>query len=198
MNCPQGSPHHGPNPAGLTFARFAGRFDGRPPAEANAAFGELPTDQQQACWTDLAAECWRRIEEELFDPILDYEPPPRRARPANRRPVANVRRAPTGPHDDPLLEIESAVYFEVLTGVEVPRNGMVCCPLPGHEDRSPSLKVYDGDEGWFCFGCLRGGTIYSLAAELWEYPQPLRGHAFLVVRDRLAEIFTAVAQERAG
>lgn len=194
----QASPQHGPNPAGLTFGRFAERSAGRSPAQVNAAFDDLPADQQRACWADLAARCQRRIEGEAYDPILDYEPPPRRARPATRaRSVTNASGTPTGPHDDPLLEIDSAVYFEALTGVEVPRNGMVRCPLPRHEDRSPSLKVYDGDEGWFCFGCLRGGTIYSLAAELWDYPQPLRGHAFLAVRDRLSETFTAVA-ERAG
>lgn len=188
MDCSQGSPQHGPICAGLSFARFADRFDARSPAEISAAFDELPADKQQACWTDLAAECRRRIEKELFDPILDYVPPPRRARPATRARSAANRRAPTGPHDDPLLEIEPAVYVEVLTGQEVGPSRKVSCPL--HEDRTPSLHCYDDPaRGWACFGCGQGGRIYQLAALLGGYSLPLRGQDFLAVRDVLLEHF---------
>lgn len=36
------------------------------------------------------------------------------------------------------------------------------CPLPGHDDRSPSFVVYgDSDSAW-CFGCNRGGDVIKL------------------------------------
>jgi hypothetical protein len=41
------------------------------------------------------------------------------------------------------------------------------CPLPGHEDRSPSFTVYP-DGGWHCFGaCQRGGDVVDLAQLAW-------------------------------
>lgn len=43
------------------------------------------------------------------------------------------------------------------------------CPLPDHEDRSPSFTVYPGDGGWFCYGCLRGGDVIELARFAWGY-----------------------------
>jgi hypothetical protein len=41
------------------------------------------------------------------------------------------------------------------------------CPLPDHEDRSPSFVVYPGNGGWWCFGCLRGGDVIDLARFAW-------------------------------
>lgn len=43
------------------------------------------------------------------------------------------------------------------------------CPLPDHEDRSPSFTVYPGAGGWFCYGCLRGGDVIELARFAWGY-----------------------------
>ncbi len=40
------------------------------------------------------------------------------------------------------------------------------CPLPGHQDDSPSFVVYRGDAGWYCFGCHRGGDLYALHMHL--------------------------------
>lgn len=36
------------------------------------------------------------------------------------------------------------------------------CPLPGHQDRTPSFVIYPDDHGW-CFGCSRGGDVLKLA-----------------------------------
>ena len=41
------------------------------------------------------------------------------------------------------------------------------CPLPDHEDRSPSFVVYPGDGGWWCYGCQRGGDVVDLARLAW-------------------------------
>ena len=52
-----------------------------------------------------------------------------------------------------------------------PRHGKIRCPF--HPDGTPSLHVYPTPEqGWFCFGCRRGGTIYDLAAEVWDTHTP--------------------------
>jgi hypothetical protein len=36
------------------------------------------------------------------------------------------------------------------------------CPLPHHEDRSPSFTVNLGKNVWFCHGCLYGGDVVRL------------------------------------
>jgi hypothetical protein len=44
------------------------------------------------------------------------------------------------------------------------------CPLPGHEDHSPSFTVYLATNSWYCFGaCQRGGDVLDLAAAAWGY-----------------------------
>lgn len=43
------------------------------------------------------------------------------------------------------------------------------CPLPDHEDRTPSFTVYPTNNSWYCFGCLRGGDVVDLAAAAWNY-----------------------------
>ena len=83
--------------------------------------------------------------------------------------------------DDPLLEIAPIEYFKVLAGAVPDRRGFVRCPLPDHEDRTPSCLVYEtAGQGWYCFGCRRGGTIYDLASLLIGGPHgtALKGAAF--------------------
>lgn len=46
------------------------------------------------------------------------------------------------------------------------------CPLPDHEDKSPSFVVYPGDGGWWCFGCGRGGDVVNLAQFAWDIERP--------------------------
>jgi hypothetical protein len=99
--------------------------------------------------------------------------------------IDRPRSAPFDRHDNLLLEIEPPDYVQVLTGIEVPRSGVICCPLPDHDERTPSFKVYeDPERGWFCFGCCRGGTIYDLGAALWS--MSTRGPAFHDLRRELA------------
>ena len=43
------------------------------------------------------------------------------------------------------------------------------CPLPDHEDRSPSFTVYPETNSCFCFGCERGGDVVELARFAWGY-----------------------------
>ncbi len=36
-----------------------------------------------------------------------------------------------------------------------------CCPLPGHKEKSPSFYVNTRDNYFYCYGCNRGGDIFS-------------------------------------
>jgi DNA primase len=45
------------------------------------------------------------------------------------------------------------------------------CPLPDHEDRSPSFTVNPDKNVFFCHGCLRGGDVVELARLAWGYDQ---------------------------
>src|SRR5215204_1353465 len=45
------------------------------------------------------------------------------------------------------------------------------CPLPDHEDRSPSFTVNPEKGVWFCHGCLYGGDVVELARLAWRYDQ---------------------------
>jgi DNA primase len=41
------------------------------------------------------------------------------------------------------------------------------CPLPDHDEKTPSFTVYPGDGGWWCYGCNKGGDVVNLAALAW-------------------------------
>src|SRR5215213_1389852 len=45
------------------------------------------------------------------------------------------------------------------------------CPLPDHEDRSPSFTVNPEKNVWFCHGCMRGGDVVELARLAWGYDE---------------------------
>jgi hypothetical protein len=69
---------------------------------------------------------------------------------------------------DPLQRVPPVLYFRDLAGVERDQGGKVSCPLPDHDDPGPSCHVYeDPAQGWYCYGCGRGGDIYELAGALW-------------------------------
>jgi hypothetical protein len=86
--------------------------------------------------------------------------------------------------DDPLLTISPRAYVADLLGTRPGRDGKVKCPF--HDEKRPSLHVYPtGAQGWCCFSCRRGGTIYDLAAGVWGLGT--RGRDFIEVRDRLLE-----------
>jgi hypothetical protein len=45
------------------------------------------------------------------------------------------------------------------------------CPLPDHEDRSPSFTANPQKNVWFCHGCMRGGDVVKLAQLAWDYAE---------------------------
>lgn len=56
--------------------------------------------------------------------------------------------------------LEAGRYY----GADVKRSGFICCPF--HNERTPSLKLYDGDRGFYCYGCGKGGDVIELASGL--------------------------------
>jgi hypothetical protein len=108
-----------------------------------------------------------------------HDPAPARETPSASATVRSGR--------DPLRMLDPALYVHVLTGQVVGRSRKVRCPF--HEDRTPSLHVYDtSEDGWYCFGCKRHGhTVYDLAAAMWNLET--RGLDFVEMRARLQELF---------
>lgn len=58
-----------------------------------------------------------------------------------------------------------------LTGQWLASGEMISCPLPGHDDSTPSFNLWaEDDQGvpqrYGCFGCGKGGDVVSLIAEL--------------------------------
>lgn len=58
----------------------------------------------------------------------------------------------------------------------VGRNYSACCPLPGHDDTSPSFTVYSDGRGFYCFGCCRGGDAIAFVQERhgFNFPAAVR------------------------
>lgn len=52
-------------------------------------------------------------------------------------------------------------------GLHLTRQGMVCCHF--HEDKTPSLKVYD--DHFYCFGCGAAGDATGFVARLYNLSQ---------------------------
>jgi hypothetical protein len=125
-----------------------------------------------------------------FDPVRRYdvdelaaglEDPPGRTFAVESR----HRRTGRTELDRRLLAIPATEYVRALTGISPDRTGKLHCPF--HEDRTPSLQIYD-DGTWYCFGaCKAGGSIFDFAARLWRLDTKSRD--FLKLRTRLADEF---------
>lgn len=66
---------------------------------------------------------------------------------------------------DPFTEIRqrvSALEAARFYGLAVSRSGTALCPW--HSDRHPSLKLYEGDRGCWCFACQHGGDVVELVS----------------------------------
>lgn len=64
--------------------------------------------------------------------------------------------------DEEIDNIRQSVTMRQLAvsyGYKIYRSGMICCPF--HDDKKPSMKIYDGDRGYYCFVCNEGGNIFN-------------------------------------
>lgn len=84
-----------------------------------------------------------------------------------------------------LEAIPAVDYVFRLTGAEPNRAGYVHCPLPGHDERTPSFSCKG--TRWRCYGCGCHGSIYELAGILWNLPRS--GREFRLIHTRLLELF---------
>jgi len=57
-----------------------------------------------------------------------------------------------------------------------------CCPLPGHSEKTPSFNINTRDNYFYCYGCQRGGDIFT-------YLELTRGLPFIEALRELAEEF---------
>jgi len=83
-------------------------------------------------------------------------------RPADRR--VPGRGNGSRPRAGALEALVPREWFAALEpGREITRYGYARCPL--HEEQIPSLKLYDlPEDGWYCWGCGRGGDLVEYAA----------------------------------
>lgn len=72
--------------------------------------------------------------------------------------------------DNVFSEIKSRLAMPEVArfyGLEMNRAGMDCCPF--HDDKNPSLKVYD--DHFYCFGCGATGDCTGFVAKLFGLRQ---------------------------
>lgn len=55
-----------------------------------------------------------------------------------------------------------------------------CCPLPGHSEKTPSFTINTRDNYFWCYGCQRGGDIFT-------YLELTKGLPFMEALKELAE-----------
>lgn len=67
-----------------------------------------------------------------------------------------------------------------LLGIKLPANGMARCPLPGHDDDTPSFEVRRQGRRWVCYGCDKAGGAIDLVMAYYGKP-------FLEAKSWLAE-----------
>ncbi len=63
----------------------------------------------------------------------------------------------------------TAIEAAERAGIPMVRRGSsywACCPI--HSEKTPSMKFYEGDRGWTCFGCHKGGDAVKLYEELYR------------------------------
>lgn len=62
------------------------------------------------------------------------------------------------------LNVRDVVEFY---GFHPDRAGFIQCPFHAGDDHG-SLKIYDGDKGWHCFGCGAGSSVIDFVMRLFD------------------------------
>ena len=55
-------------------------------------------------------------------------------------------------------------------GFNIQRGNFICCPF--HNEKTPSLKLYDGNRGFYCFGCGEHGSIIDFVMRYFKLDFP--------------------------
>lgn len=65
-----------------------------------------------------------------------------------------------------IRERVSARQLGEAMGLSIDRQGYAPCPF--HHEKTPSMKLWDGERGWHCYGCQLGGDVIDLAMRYYE------------------------------
>lgn len=66
------------------------------------------------------------------------------------------------PIDISLIPITSVVWLYTKLPTNLQKN--IKCPI--HNDKTPSFKIYNDTNSWYCFGCHKWGNAVNLIAEM--------------------------------
>ena len=55
-------------------------------------------------------------------------------------------------------------------GFNIQRGNFICCPF--HNEKTPSLKLYDGTRGFYCFGCGEHGSVIDFVMRYFNLDFP--------------------------
>lgn len=175
-----------------SFAARAACAGGSPAARSRPSRFPTPNPYRDAATAAILAEaeCWRWDRLEMLagieagddDPALpagvafcDLRIGQAAAELARRQRLARRPDAPRWPDRWPDLKAEAADLKRSVSVAEFAgrylgadlrpqgRRMVGRCPLPDHDDGSPSFVVYPDAGGWYCFGCHRGGDVFTLA-----------------------------------
>lgn len=64
--------------------------------------------------------------------------------------------------DEDIELVRASVSMRDLAGMygyKPNRTGKIICPF--HDDKDPSMQLYKGDRGYYCFVCKEGGSIFN-------------------------------------
>lgn len=81
----------------------------------------------------------------------------------------------------PIIDLINSEVFRVYERRRA-HDVWCCCPLPDHDEQTPSFHIDEERQVWKCFGCQRGGDLFVLAQHLWGEG------LFYKVADRLREL----------
>ena len=83
------------------------------------------------------------------------------------------------------------------TGLAVPDAGraMVCCPLPAHDDRHPSMHLDLDRDRYYCFGCGAHGDVIQWVCDI-EGVRPAEAVAILDAGRPIAGVHTGATNAR--
>lgn len=72
-------------------------------------------------------------------------------------------------HSDIAADVKQLVPVRLAAehyGFTPSRTGYICCPF--HSEKTASLKLYDGDGGFCCFGCGAQGSVIDFVMRLFD------------------------------
>lgn len=104
-----------------------------------------------------------------------------------RRQLAMINgfKQPKGSLTDDQIQAARDVSIESLLDEPLKRRGhdfVTLCPLPGHDEKSPSFHIYTKDNRGWCFGCSRGGDVLALTMLIHDCSFPEAVHLLIGAR----------------